>query len=158
MASIYDFTVKTIDGAQKSLADYKGEVLLVVNTATRCGFTPQLDGLEKLQREYHDKGFDVLGFPCNQFANQAPESDEEIRETCRLSYGVQFPTFAKVDVNGEHADPLFAWLKDQRGGLVGKDIRWNFTKFLVNRDGEVVARFAPTTTPAKIEERVRELL
>ena len=158
MASIYDFTVKTIDGGQRSMADFRGEVLLVVNTATRCGFTPQLEGLEKLQRTYHDKGFDVLGFPCNQFANQAPESDEEIHETCRLSYGVEFPTFAKVDVNGRYADALFAWLKSQKGGLVGTDIRWNFTKFLVNREGQVVARFAPTTTPAKIEESVRALL
>ena len=158
MASIYDFSVKTIDGGQKNLADYKGEVLLVVNTATRCGFTPQLEGLEKLQRDYHARGFEVLGFPCNQFANQAPESDEEIRETCRLSYGVEFPTFAKVDVNGEQADPLYVWLKGQKGGLVGSDIRWNFTKFLVDRGGKVVARFAPTTTPAKIEASVKELL
>ena len=158
MASIYDFKVKTIDGGFKDLADYKGEVLLVVNTATRCGFTPQLEGLEKLQRDHHDEGFEVLGFPCNQFANQAPESDAEIQEQCRLSYGVDFPTFAKVDVNGPGAAPLFTWLKSQRGGLVGSDIRWNFTKFLVDRDGRVVARFAPSTTPAKIEQSIKRLL
>ena len=158
MASIYDFTVKTIDGGEKSLADYKGEVLLVVNTATRCGFTPQLEGLEKLQRDHHAQGFEVLGFPCNQFANQAPESSAEIHEQCKLSYGVDFPTFAKIDVNGAQADPLYTWLKQQKGGLIGSDIKWNFTKFLVDREGRVVARFAPTTTPAKIEERIKELL
>ena len=158
MATIYDFTVRTIDGGSKSLADYRGEVLLVVNTATRCGFTPQLDGLESLQRAHHDRGFEVLGFPCNQFANQAPESDEKIHEQCRLSYGVDFPTFAKIDVNGKGADPLYTWLKAQKGGIIGSDIRWNFTKFLVNRDGRVVARFAPTTTPEKIESSIEELL
>ena len=157
-SSIYDFAVKNIDGTSKNLADYRGEVLLVVNTATRCGFTPQLEGLEKLQRELHGQGFEVLGFPCNQFANQAPESDEKIHEQCRLSYGVDFPTFAKIEVNGAGADPLYTWLKSQKGGLIGKDIRWNFTKFLVGRDGQVVARFAPTTTPEKIETTIRALL
>lgn len=158
MASIYDFTVKTVDGGRKSLADYRGEVLLVVNTATHCGFTPQLEGLEALQRTYHDRGFEVLGFPCNQFANQAPETDAEIHETCKLSYGVDFPNFAKVEVSGKGADPLYVWLKAQRGGLLGRDIRWNFTKFLVDRRGGVVARFAPTTTPQKIESSIKGLL
>ena len=144
MASIYDFKVKAIDGGEKSLADYRGEVLLVVNTATRCGFTPQLEGLEKLQRTYHGQGFEVLGFPCNQFGNQAPESDEEIHEACRLSYGVDFPAFAKIEVNGSGEDPLYTWLKSQKGGIVGRDIKWNFTKFLVDREGNVVARFEPT--------------
>ena len=157
-SSIYDFAVKNIDGTSKNLADYRGEVLLVVNTATRCGFTPQLEGLEKLQRELHGQGFEVLGFPCNQFANQAPESDEKIHEQCRLAYGVDFPTFAKIEVNGAGADPLYTWLKSQKGGLIGRDIRWNFTKFLVGRDGRVVARFAPTTTPEKIEASIRALL
>lgn len=157
-ASIYDFTVKAVDGSEKSLADYRGEVLLVVNTATHCGFTPQLEGLEELQRTHHDQGFEVLGFPCNQFASQAPESSAEIQEQCRLSYGVDFPTFAKIDVNGDAADPLYTWLKQQKGGLVGNDIRWNFTKFLVDRNGQVQERFAPTTTPQKIEKSITEQL
>lgn len=158
MASIYDFTVKAVDGTEKKLSDYQGEVLLVVNTATHCGFTPQLEGLEELQRSYHDKGFEVLGFPCNQFANQAPESSGEIQEQCRLSYGVDFPTFAKIDVNGDGADPVYAWLKQQKKGFAGGDIRWNFTKFLINRDGQVIGRFAPTTTPKKIESSIKEQL
>jgi glutathione peroxidase len=158
MASIYDFTVKAVDGTEKKLSDYQGEVLLVVNTATHCGFTPQLEGLEELQRTYHEKGFEVLGFPCNQFANQAPESSGEIQEQCRLSYGVDFPTFAKIDVNGDGADPVYVWLKQQKKGFAGGDIRWNFTKFLINRDGQVIGRFAPTTTPKKIESSIKEQL
>jgi len=158
MASIYDFTVKAVDGTEKKLSDYQGKVLLVVNTATHCGFTPQLEGLEALQRSYHEKGFEVLGFPCNQFAHQAPETSEEIQKQCRLSYGVDFPTFAKIDVNGDAVDPLYTWLKQQKKGLAGGDIRWNFTKFLINRDGQVVSRFAPSTTPKKIESSIKEQL
>ena len=158
MTTIYDFTVATVDGGAQHLADYRGEVLLVVNTATRCGFTPQLEGLEALQRAHHGQGFDVLGFPCNQFASQAPESDGEIADFCRLSYGVDFPTFAKVDVNGKDADPLFVWLRQQKRGTLGDAIKWNFTKFLIDRDGQVVARYAPTTKPESIEEAIKELL
>lgn len=158
MASIYDFTVKNVDGSDKNLADYSGEVLLVVNTATKCGFTPQLEGLEALQEKYHDQGFEVLGFPCNQFGNQAPESNEEIQEFCRLSFGVRFPNFAKIDVNGENADPLYAWLRSQKKGALGDGIKWNFTKFLVDRNGQVVDRFAPTTSPEKLEKQIEKLL
>lgn len=158
MTSVYDFTVTTINGGTQSLGDYRGEVLLVVNTATRCSFTPQLEGLESLQRAYHDQGFEVLGFPCNQFANQAPESDEEIGNFCRLSYGVDFPTFAKIDVNGKDADPLFVWLRQQKGGALGNAIKWNFTKFLIDRNGQVVARYAPTTKPENLENDIKALL
>ena len=154
MATIYDFTVATIDGNKKSLADYQGEVLLVVNIATHCGFTPQLEGLEALQQSYHGRGFDVLGFPCDQFANQAPESSEEISNICRLSYGVKFPTFAKINVNGTEADPLYVWLRQQQGGMLGDAIKWNFTKFLLDRNGQVITRYAPTTKPSAIEKDI----
>ena len=156
--SIYDFTVKKVDGGQQSLADYAGDVLLVVNTATKCGFTPQLEGLEGLQRKYAARGFSVLGFPCNQFGHQAPEASDKIDEFCKLTFGCEFPTFAKIDVNGEHADPLYVWLRSQQGGVLGDAIKWNFTKFLVGRDGQVIGRFAPTTTPEQLEEHIEEAL
>lgn len=155
---LYDFQVKAIDGSMVDMATYKGKVLLVVNTATGCGFTPQYEGLEKLYRTYKDQGLEILDFPCNQFGNQAPGTEEEIVSFCQLNYNVSFPQFAKVEVNGPNAEPLFTYLKKQKGGLLGSDIKWNFTKFLVDRNGVVVDRFSSTTTPEKIEEKVKKLL
>lgn len=178
--SIYDFSVKNRKGEDVSLADFKGKVLLIVNTATGCGFTPQYEGLENLYKKYHDKGLEILDFPCNQFGNQAPGSDEEIHEFCTLKYKTSFDQFAKVDVNGENESPVFKFLKEQQGfkgfdGLKAKllipvvksmdpdyknnsDIKWNFSKFLVDRDGNVVERFESTVEPKKIEDRIVELL
>lgn len=156
--NIYDFTVKDPKGNDVSLSKFKGEVLLIVNTATGCGFTPQYEGLEKLFKEYHSKGFEVLDFPCNQFLNQAPGSDEEIGNFCTLKYDTTFPRFKKIDVNGENAIPLYKWLKEQKGGLFGSKIKWNFTKFLVDRKGKVVGRYSPTTKPEKLEGEIKKLL
>ena len=156
--NLYDFTVADSKGNNVSLSEYKGKVLLIVNTATGCGFTPQYEGLEKLYEKYHDKGFEVLDFPCNQFLNQAPGSDEEIGSFCTLKYNTTFPRFKKVDVNGENASPLWKWLKEQKGGLFGSAIKWNFTKFLINKEGKVVKRYAPITPPEKIEEEIKKLL
>ena len=178
--SIYDITVKNSKGEDVSLEQFKGKVLLVVNTATGCGFTPQYEGLESMYKKYHEKGLEILDFPCNQFGNQAPGTDNEIHEFCTLKYKTQFDQFKKVDVNGENESPLWAYLKSQKGfegfpGLQGKvlipvvkamdpdyknnsNIKWNFTKFLVDREGNVVERFEPTVTPEKIEERIKELL
>ncbi len=156
--NLYDINVKDLQGNDVSLGDYKGKALLVVNTATRCGFTPQYEGLQKLYEEYSGKGFEILDFPCNQFANQAPESDEGIHEFCTLNYGTTFPQFAKIDVNGENESELYTYLKSQKKAMLGKDIKWNFTKFLVNADGEVVARFAPTVKPDKIKKDIEKLL
>ena len=150
--------MKDSKGNDVSLSEYKDKVLLIVNTATGCGFTPQYEGLEKLYKEYKDSGFEVLDFPCNQFLNQAPGSDEEISNFCTLKYDTTFPRFKKVDVNGENAIPLYKWLKEQKGGIFGSAIKWNFTKFLVDREGKVVGRFAPTTSPAKIEDDIKKLL
>lgn len=158
MATLYDFTVRAQDGTDVSLERYKGQVALVVNTATGCGFTPQYSGLQAMYDKYKDQGFTILDFPCNQFANQAEGSDEEIHEFCVGRFSMTFPQFSKVDVNGKDADPLFVWLKSEAKGALTKNIKWNFTKFLVNREGKVVARFAPTTTPEQIDEKVRELL
>ncbi|KAB2889876.1 MAG: glutathione peroxidase [Desulfobulbaceae bacterium] len=159
MASIYDFAVTTIDGRQTTLAEYRGKVLLIVNVASRCGFTPQYDGLEKLHLQYGDQGLVVLGFPCNQFGNQEPGTETEIIEFCRLNYGVSFPMFAKIAVNGPEAHPLYAFLKTERPGILGSTaIKWNFTKFLVDRSGRVTARFPPTTTPESLEREIRRLL
>lgn len=159
MASIYDFAVTTIDGKQTTLAEYRGKVLLIVNVASRCGFTPQYDGLEKLHRQFGDQGLAVLGFPCNQFGNQEPGSEAEIMEFCRLNYGVSFPMFAKVAVNGPDTHPLYAFLKSERPGILGSTaIKWNFTKFLVDRGGRVTARFPSTTTPESLEAEIRRLL
>ncbi|MDR1570905.1 MAG: glutathione peroxidase [Clostridiales Family XIII bacterium] len=156
--SIYDFTVANADGNAVNLGDYRGKVLLVVNTATDCGFTPQYDGLQGLYDKYQAKGLEVLDFPCNQFGHQAPGSDEGIGSFCTINYGTTFPRFKKIDVNGTNAEPLFTWLKGQKGGALGDNIKWNFTKFLIDRNGDVVARFAPTKTPASIEKQIAALL
>lgn len=151
---LYDIIVKDMDKKDVSLADYKGKVLLIVNTATGCGFTPQYDGLQDLYEKYQADGFEILDFPCNQFAFQAPGSEEKIMDFCQSRYGVTFKQFAKIKVNGPKADPLYKYLKTQKEG----SIKWNFTKFLVNRDGEVVERFSPKTTPAQLDEKIKELL
>ncbi len=158
-ADIYQFSGLDIQGNERSLEDFKGQVVLIVNTASKCGFTPQFKGLEELYEKYKDKGLMVLGFPCNQFMNQDPGSNEEIGEFCQLNYGVTFPMFQKIEVNGDNAHPLFQHLKSQAPGMLGSEaIKWNFTKFLVNKNGEVVARFAPKDTPAKIESKIVKLL
>ena len=179
--SIYDYTVKNRDGKDVSMADYKGKVLLIVNTATGCGFTPQYDGLEELYKKYHEKGLEILDFPCNQFGHQAPGSDDEIHAFCTAKYNTTFDQFAKVEVNGDKSDPLWNYLKEQDleesvkgmkaklamgavekiAKMTGSEkgfIRWNFTKFLVDRDGKVVARFAPTTEPKELEAEVKKLV
>jgi glutathione peroxidase len=159
MMSVYDFTVKTIRGEEQSLADYRGKVLLIVNTASKCGFTPQYKELQELYEQYRDRGFVVLGFPCNQFGHQEPGTEEEIEQFCQVNYGVTFPMFAKVDVNGENAHPLFQYLKEKAPGVFGtKAIKWNFTKFLVDRNGNVVARFASQTKPSELKNEIEELL
>ncbi len=155
---LYDFTVKGRAGEDVSLADYKGKVLLVVNTATGCGFTPQYEGLQKLYDSHQDKGFEILDFPCNQFANQAPGTNDEIQSFCTLNYGTTFPRFAKIDVNGKNASDLFKFLKKEKGSVLGSSIKWNFTKFLIDREGNVVKRFAPTDTPESIESDILALL
>ena len=156
--SIYDYAVKDKEGKDVSLSDYKGKVLLIVNTATGCGFTPQFEGLQDLYEKYQEKGFEILDFPCNQFGNQAPGSDEEITDFCNSRYGITFTQFAKIEVNGAGEDPLYTYLKSQKGGMMGSKIKWNFTKFLVDRDGNVVERFAPIKTPADIEAEITKLL
>ena len=156
--SIYDFKVLDAKGEEVPMTEFKGKVLLIVNTATGCGFTPQYEGMQKLYEKYRDKGLEILDFPCNQFGHQAPGTDEEIQEFCTLKYNTTFPLFSKIDVNGKNADPLFVYLKAQQGGFLGDDIKWNFTKFLVSRDGTVVGRYAPVTKPEKIEEDILKLL
>jgi len=156
--NIYDFKVRNAKGVEVSMADYKGKVLLIVNTATGCGFTPQYEGLQKLYDKYKDQGLEILDFPCNQFGHQAPGTEEEIQEFCTLKYKTTFPLFAKIDVNGKNADPLFTYLKNQQGGFLGDDIKWNFTKFLVSRDGKVIDRYAPVTKPESIEDDILKLL
>ena len=156
--SIYDFTVKGRAGEDVSLSVYKGKVLLVVNTATGCGFTPQYEGLQKLYDKHKDKAFEILDFPCNQFANQAPGTIEEIQSFCTLNYGTTFPRFAKIDVNGKNASDLFKFLKKEKKSALGSSIKWNFTKFLIDREGNVVKRFAPTDTPESIESDILALL
>ena len=156
--TIYDFKVRSAKGEEVSMADYKGKVLLIVNTATGCGFTPQYEGLQKLYDKYKDKGLEILDFPCNQFGHQAPGTEEEIQEFCTLKYKTTFPLFAKVDVNGKNEEPLFRYLKSQEGGFLGDDIKWNFTKFLVTRDGIVVGRYAPITKPENIEGDILKFL
>lgn len=155
---IYDFNVLNAKGEELPMTEYQGKVLLIVNTATGCGFTPQYEGLQKLYDKYRDRGLEILDFPCNQFGHQAPGSEEEIQEFCTLKYNTTFPLFAKIDVNGKEAEPLFSFLKNQKGGIFGNDIKWNFTKFLVSRDGTVVERYAPMTTPEKIEKDILKLL
>jgi glutathione peroxidase len=157
--SIYDFTAETLDGQPAPLADWRDKVVLVVNTASKCGFTPQYAGLEALYRKYKDQGFVVLGFPCNQFGAQEPGDAAEIANFCSLTYEVDFPMMRKIDVNGPQTHPLYAWLKHQKKGLLGSEgIKWNFTKFLVDRKGEVVKRFAPTDTPQSLEGAIEALL
>ncbi|QGG46454.1 glutathione peroxidase [Heliorestis convoluta] len=157
--SIYDFTVKTITNEDRSLADYKGKVMLIVNTASNCGFTPQYKGLQRLYEVYQDRGFVVLGFPCNQFMNQEPAANEEIMSFCELNFGVTFPLFAKIDVNGPNAHPLYQYLTKNKPGLLGSTaIKWNFTKFLIDREGKIVERYAPTDKPEQIEQKIQDLL
>ena len=157
--SIYDFNVKTIDGQEISMSKYKGKVVLIVNVASKCGFTSQYEGLEKLFEKYKNENFMVLGFPSNQFANQEPESNEKIKEFCSLTYDVKFDMFSKVDVNGENEAPIYKFLKSNQKGILGSEnIKWNFTKFLVDKNGNIVDRFAPTTSPEAIEKDIIKLL
>jgi glutathione peroxidase len=158
MSSIYDFIVKDAQGQDVALSEYKGQTILIVNVASKCGFTPQYEGLEELYRTYQDKGLVVLGFPSNQFAGQEPGSNEEIQQFCSLTYGVTFPVLAKVDVNGENEDPLYTYLKQEQGGVLGSKIKWNFTKFLIDKEGHVVKRYAPNTVPKKIEKDLVQYL
>jgi len=159
MTSVYDFNATTIDGDEQALSAYKGRTLLIVNVASKCGFTPQYKGLEALYEKFRDQGLVVLGFPCDQFGHQEPGDEEEIKSFCSLTYDVQFPLFAKVDVNGANAHPLYKFLKHEAKGLLGSEaIKWNFTKFLVDKDGKVVRRYAPTDTPQGIEKDVAAAL
>jgi glutathione peroxidase len=159
MSTLYDFAANSLDGKPVSLRDYAGQVLLVVNTASKCGFTPQYEGLEALYQKYRDRGLSVLGFPCNQFGAQEPGSAEEIGSFCQKNYGVSFPMFEKIDVNGDTAHPLYRWLKSNAKGVLGSEgIKWNFTKFLIDRQGRVVDRFAPTTKPEDLKSNVEALL
>ena len=159
MTTIADFTVTTNRGQELALKEKLGKVLLVVNTASKCGFTPQYDGLEKLYQDYKDKGLEVLGFPCNQFGAQEPGNAEEIEQFCKINFGVTFPLMAKIDVNGDNASPLFDWLKSEKKGLMGTTaIKWNFTKFLIDRQGKVVRRYAPTDKPEAIARDIEKLL
>lgn len=156
---VYEFSVETIQGEIKSLADYSGKVLLIVNTASQCGFTPQYQGLQQLYEKYHDMGLEVLGFPCNQFGGQEPGTNQEIQQFCQINYQVTFPMFAKIEVNGSAAHPLYQYLKSGKTGILGSEcIKWNFTKFLVNRQGEVVQRYAPNVTPSDLAKNIEEEL
>lgn len=157
--SLYDFEVIDIHGKKTTLAPYKGKVILIVNTASRCGYTPQFEGLEKLYKSHKAKGFTVLGFPCNQFGSQEPLNEPQIENFCRIDYGVTFPMFAKIDVNGASSHPLYRYLKSNAPGILGSEIiKWNFTKFLIDREGNVIRRYAPSTTPESIEDDIKKLL
>ncbi len=156
--SLYDFSATLNNGKEKKLSDYKGKVLLIVNTASQCGFTPQYQGLQELYDRYADRGFEVLGFPCDQFGHQEPGSDDEIKSFCQLNYGVNFPIFSKIEVNGANTHPIYKFLKSEKGGLLTDNIKWNFTKFLVDGSGEVVDRYAPPTIPARIAPDIEKLL
>lgn len=158
MTTVHDFAVTRTSGEKKALKDYAGKVLLIVNTASKCGFSPQFAGLQKLYEQYSEQGLEILGFPCDQFNNQEFDSIEETTQFCQVNYGVSFPIFAKVDVNGSEEDPLFTFLKSQQKGLLSRKIKWNFTKFLVDKQGKVTARYAPTTEPDKIEGDIIKLL
>ena len=155
---VYDFTVKDMQNNPVSLNQYEGKALLIVNTATGCGFTPQYEGLEKLYQDYQNQGFVILDFPCNQFGHQAPGSIEDIHNFCTMKYDTTFPQFAKIEVNGKNADPLYNYLKQEEHGILGKDIKWNFTKFLVNKQGEVIKRYAPQEEPEKIAGDIEKIL
>jgi glutathione peroxidase len=158
-STIYDFSAKAINGKDTPLSDFKGQVMLIVNTASKCGFTPQFAGLEALHKNYAGKGLAVLGFPCNQFGSQDPGADGEIAEFCQVNYGVSFPMMGKIDVNGPRAHPLYKWLSAEAPGFLGsKSIKWNFTKFLVGKDGQVIKRYAPTDKPAAIANDVKKAL
>lgn len=154
----YDFSARKMDGKEINMNEYKGKVILVVNTASKCGFTPQLKGLEDLYVGYKDKGFEILGFPCNQFASQDPGTNKEISEFCLVNYGVTFTMFEKIDVNGKNAHPIYKFLKEKAKGVLGSAIKWNFTKFLIDRDGNVIRRYAPTVVPEKIKNDIEKLL
>ncbi|HET8602461.1 MAG TPA: glutathione peroxidase [Marmoricola sp.] len=156
--SLADFSATTLTGEEQSLDAYAGQVVLVVNTASQCGFTPQYAGLEEIWQKYRDRGFVVLGFPCNQFGNQEPGDEGAIADFCERNYGVSFPMFAKVEVNGADAHPLFDWLRREKGGLLGSRIKWNFTKFLVGRDGQIIKRYAPATKPEALAEDIEAAL
>lgn len=159
MTTAYDFSANSLAGQRADLAACKGKVLLIVNTASRCGFTPQYKGLQELYEAFHDRGLEILGFPCNQFGGQEPGGSDDIAQFCERNYGVTFPLFEKVDVNGDGAHPLFKWLKNEAPGILGtKDIKWNFTKFLVDRNGKVAERYAPTTRPDAIRADIETLL
>ena len=159
MSGIYDFTVRTIDGVEQSLGEYRGKVMLIVNVASKCGYTPQYTGLEQLQRKFSSRGFTVLGFPCDQFGHQEPGDDASIKAFCSLTYDVTFPMFAKVEVNGDHASPLYRYLKQAAPGVLGTEaIKWNFTKFLVAPDGRLVVRYAPADKPEGLEGAIEALL
>jgi len=158
MKTVYDFQVKKTDGSMQPLDMYAGKPLLIVNTASKCGLAPQFKGLQELYDKFHEDGFEVLGFPCNQFNNQEYDNIEETTQFCQMNYGVSFPMFAKIKVNGDEAAPLFRYLTQQQKGLLGKQIKWNFTKFLINEKGEVIERYAPTTEPQKIEEDIRSII
>jgi glutathione peroxidase len=158
VSTLSDFTATDITGKEVDLSQYEGKAVLVVNTASKCGFTPQYEGLEALYGKYEDQGLVILGFPCDQFGHQEPGSEDEIQEFCQLNYGVSFPMFAKVDVNGGAAHPLYQWLRSEKGGIVGDKIRWNFTKFLIGRDGNVVDRYASVTKPEKLEGDIEKVL
>ncbi|HKL91743.1 MAG: glutathione peroxidase [Bacteroidales bacterium] len=156
--NFYAFKAKSLQGKEISMDQYRGKTVLVVNTASKCGLTPQFEGLESLYQAYKDKGFVILGFPCNQFANQEPGDEKTISEGCVLNYGVSFQMFSKVDVNGENAHPLYKYLKKEKSGIFGSGIKWNFTKFLIDKNGNPVKRYAPTTKPEKIEKDLKKLL
>ena len=158
MASIYDFTAKSLAGEDVALRQFEGKVLLIVNTASACGFTPQYRGLEALQKSYGSRGFSVLGFPCNQFGRQEPGNAAQIQQFCASNYAVSFPMFDKIDVNGDNAHALYKFLKSEKSGMLGPSIKWNFTKFLIDRSGKVVARHAPTTTPEALKKEIEALL
>lgn len=157
--TVYDFSAKTITGEEKSLKDYKGKALLIVNVASKCGFTPQYKGLQEVYDKYKDQGLEILGFPCNQFGGQEPSTEADITSFCELNYGVNFPMFAKVDVKGDKAHPLYTYMTEQAPGLLGmKAVKWNFTKFLIGKDGKVVGRFAPQTKPVDLEVEIEKVL
>ncbi|WP_445115487.1 glutathione peroxidase [Acinetobacter sp. WZC-1] len=158
MSNIYQFEAELLEGENKAFADYQGKVLLIVNTASKCGFTPQFAGLEKLYEKYKDQGLEVLGFPCNQFGGQDPGSNEQIGAYCQRNYGVSFPMFAKVNVKGPEAHVIFRYLTNNSKGILGSGIKWNFTKFLINKKGEVIHRYAPTTKPESLEEDIEKAL
>ena len=159
MTVAYDFTAKNIDGVDQPLSSYRGKPLLVVNVASKCGFTPQYTGLEALYRKFHDRGLEVLGFPCDQFGHQEPGDEGEIKSFCSTNYGVTFPMYSKIEVNGANAHPLYKWLKSEKAGVLGTEaIKWNFTKFLIDRKGNVVKRYAPSDTPEKIEKDLGSVL